>query len=100
LTERRYAARRGADLRLDTQRALLPEHLGDLAGDLESGSVFVIEQARIRIRPLPISGWAVACNTSPAPTAAARLAHPLDRPDCAGTDPRGVLSRSPQMAYY
>jgi len=34
----------------------LLEHLGDLAGDLESGSVVVIEQARIRIRPLPIGG--------------------------------------------
>ena len=48
--------RRGADRRPDAQLAPLLVNLGELAGDLQAGSVVVIEQARIRIRPLPIGG--------------------------------------------
>ena len=48
--------RHGADRRPDAQLALLLDNLRELASDLQTGSVVVIEQARIRIRPLPIGG--------------------------------------------
>jgi predicted nuclease of predicted toxin-antitoxin system len=48
--------RRGADRRPDAQLSLLLNNLGELTSDLQTGSVVVIEQARIRIRPLPIGG--------------------------------------------
>ena len=48
--------KRGADRRPEAQLALLLDNLEDLAGDLQTGSVVVIEQARIRIRLLPIGG--------------------------------------------
>ena len=48
--------RRGVARRPDAQLTLLIDSLGKLAGDLLAGSVVIIEQARIRIRPLPIGG--------------------------------------------
>jgi predicted nuclease of predicted toxin-antitoxin system len=48
--------RRGADRRPEAQLSLLVEYLDRVSGDLDAGSVVVIEQARIRIRSLPIGG--------------------------------------------
>jgi predicted nuclease of predicted toxin-antitoxin system len=46
-------SRRGAGRRPDAQSSLLSENPDALASDLDTGSVVVVEQARIRIRPLP-----------------------------------------------
>ena len=51
--------RRGADRRPEKQVALLLTNLSAIQGYLEQGSVIVFEQARVRIRPLPIGGEAV-----------------------------------------
>lgn len=48
--------RRGAERRPDDQLALLRGNLDALSGALEKGAVILIEETRIRVRDLPISG--------------------------------------------
>ncbi len=46
--------RHGAERRPDRQVRLLIDHLSEIDGDLRSGAIVVFEEARIRIRRLPL----------------------------------------------